>query len=191
MISFKKMLRLLVVVFLVHISADALSQKTDSLKCWCKGDKLKWSDFRGKESENKGSYLKAISAIGLLPTSFEKNDLLDYQIKVVFRRYHSWNTDTAKHLLIHEQIHFDIAEFTARKLRKAIQGIKEAIPKPSEKDFDEVFELLYLENVNMQRKYDEDTLHGILANSQIDWEKKVSLELKKLEKYASTSADCK
>ena len=178
------------IVFFVHISLDILSQDADSLKCWCKNDKLKWSDFRGKKPEDEDSFLGARTAIGIIPLAFRKDDALNYQVKVVVRRYDSWKTDTAKHLLIHEQLHFDIAELTARKLRKAIEGLRRTIPKPTAQDFRAVIQKLFGEDANMQAQYDKDTVHGIIAESQIKWEKKISLELKNFEKYASRRADC-
>lgn len=62
---------------------------------------------------------------------------------------------------------------------------------PTEEVFNTVIQKLYLENASMQRKYDEETVHGVIADSQIKWEKKISSELKSLEKYASTPADCR
>jgi len=187
----RKMLRLIVViVFFVHVSLDTLSQDTDSLKCWCSRDKLKWDDFKGKITDNGSSYLSAGTAYGLIPVRTRKNDLLSYNIKVVFKKYVSWKTDTADYLLAHEQLHFDIAELYARKLRKAIQDVPKTNRNPTEEVFNIVIQKLYVENASMQRKYDEETIHGVIAESQLKWEKKIALELKNLEKYASTSADC-
>lgn len=186
-----RMLRLFVIiVFFVHVSLDTFSQNNDSLKCWCNGDKLKWDDFKGKIPDNGNSYLSAGTGYGLIPVRTRKNGLLSYNIKVVFKKYASWKRDTADYLLAHEQLHFDIAELYARKLRKAIQDVSKTNQNLTEEVFNTVIQELYLENARMQRKYDEETINGIIAESQIEWEKKISLELKKLEKYASTLADC-
>jgi len=174
----------------VQVSADALSQNTDSLKCWCNKDKLKWDDFKGKIPDNGDSYLSAGTGYGLIPVRTRKNDLLSYNIKLVFKKYESWKKDTAEYLLAHEQLHFDIAELYARKLRKAIQDVPKTNRNPTEEVFNTVIQKLYLENASMQRKYDEETIHGIIAESQIKWDKKISLELNNLEKYASTRTEC-
>jgi len=187
-----KMLRLLITVFFAQVSWEGLTQDTDSLKCWCRNDRLKWSDFAGKKPENDASKinLHATSAFGIIPILSSKNDILTYQVKVVFWRYDSWKTDTAKYLLNHEQLHFDMAELTARKIRKAIQGIPQKISRPTEQDFDVAIQKLFDEDAIMQDEYDNDTVHGIIPESQIKWEKKISVELKNLEKYMSTPADC-
>jgi hypothetical protein len=188
-IRMEKKLRLIIVIVLfVHVSSATLSQDIDSLKCWCR-DKLKWDDFKGK-IPNGGSHLSAGTSYRLIPIRTRRNDLLSYNIKVAFKKYQSWKKDTADYLLAHEQLHFDIAELYARKLRKAIQDVPKTNRNPTEEDFNTVIQKLYHETASMQRKYDEDTMPGIITESQIEWEKKISLELKNLEKYASTSADC-
>jgi hypothetical protein len=189
---FHRMLKVvIVVVFVFHFSTDVLSQTTDSLKCWSNVDKLKWSDFRGvKPKDARSSYLKAASAIRITPIPFRKDDILYYKVKLVFRKYEAWKTDTAEYLLAHEQLHFDIAELSVRKLRKAIKDITEAIPNPTSEDFFPAIEKTYVESAGMQAAYDEDTAHGVITESQAAWKKKVCLELKKLEEYASTPADC-
>lgn len=188
---FKMMLRLILIVLFVHISGAILSQDSDSLKCWSRTNKLKWDDFKGKVPyDGDRSYLSAVSSLRLIPIRTNKNNLLSYYIKVVFRKYDSWTIDTAKHLLSHEQLHFDLAELTARKLRKAIQGVSEINQNPTEEDFNSVIQKLYIESANMDAMYDKETIHGIDRKSQLEWQQKVCLELKKLEKYASTPTDC-
>jgi hypothetical protein len=186
----KKFKLIVVIFFLVHASSPSFSQDTDSLMCWCSRDKLRWDDFKGKLPDNMSSHLSAATAYTLIPVPTKKNNLLSYDIKVVFKKYESWKTDTSNNLLAHEQLHFDIAELYARKLRKAILDVPKTNRNPTEEVFDVVFQKLYLETASMQRKYDEDTIHGVIPESQKEWEKKISLELKNLEKYASTNANC-
>jgi hypothetical protein len=179
-------LRLMAVVFVTHLSSDLLSQGTDSLKCWSSTDQLKWSDFKGEPPGDGNSYFRALSWCRVEPILIRKNKGFSYRIKSVFNRYKSWKTDTAGYLLAHEQLHFDITELLARKLRKAI----EAAPDPTGEAFDPVIQKLYQECAYMQDAYDEDTAHGIIAESQAAWKKKVCLELEQLKEYASTPADC-
>ncbi|AYB34303.1 DUF922 domain-containing protein [Chryseolinea soli] len=181
------MLRLMAVVFVTHISSDLFSQDTDSLKCWSDTDKLRWTDFKGKAPGNGNNlYIRAQSWVRVEPILVEKNNAFSYRVKSIFQRYKSWKTDTADYLLAHEQLHFDLTELLARKLRKAIQ----AAPDPTGESFDPVIQKLYQECADMQAAYDKDTAHGIIAESQASWKKKVCEELKKLKEYASTPADC-
>jgi hypothetical protein len=182
-----KMLRLIAILFVTHLSSDLLSQDTDSLKCWSSTDRLRWSDFRGKPpGDGNNLHLRAVSWSGVEPILVEKNTGFSYRVKSVFKRYNSWRTDTANYLLAHEQLHFDITELLARKLRKAIQ----AAPDPTGESFAPVIQKLYQECADMHDAYDKETAHGIIAGSQAKWKKKVCLELKQLKEYASTPADC-
>lgn len=186
------LLRLIVIIFGAHVSSDVLSQNSDSVKCWSEKDRLKWSDYKGKISSNPdSSYLHAVTWCSYNSKPFRKNDILSYHVALVFKKYKSWKRDTAKNLLAHEQLHFDIAELYARKLRKAIRGVSETISNPTRQDFTFVIQKLYLENAAVQNKYDNETVHGVIAESQVAWEKKICLELKKLKDYASKPEDCK
>ncbi len=181
----------IILVSVFRFSTDVLSQTTDTLKCWNSEDKLKWSDFRGvKPKDRSSSHLKAASAIRIIPTPFMKNDILSYKVKLVFAKYEAWTTDTGGYLLAHEQLHFDIAELSVRKLRKAMLGITKVNPNPTSKDFFSVIERAYLETSNIQAAYDEETAHGVITESQAKWKEKVRLDLKELQDFASTPADC-
>jgi hypothetical protein len=43
---------------------------------------------------------------------------------------------------------------------------------------------ILLNKKEIQRQYDEETLHGIINSTQKEWEEKVHIELLELEKYA-------
>ncbi len=185
-------LRLIVIIFAAHASTNGLSQNTDSLKCWCANERLEWDDFKGKVPEDEySSNLRALTAYRFVPLRIEKNGMLGYRIQLVFKKYESWKTDTASDLLAHERLHFDIAELSARKLRNGIQHIMVTVPNPKPQDFALLIQKLYAEDADMQTAYDDDTIHGIDAQSQAWWEEKVCSELNKLKSFESTSKDCK
>src|SRR5258708_7210019 len=99
----------------------------DTVKCWSSTDKLKWSDFRGSvPSIGLSSSDKAACSSMPRPYPLQENDsTYTYNVKAVFYRYTSWAKvkDTTKYLLAHEQLHFDITELYARKMRKAFKGL--------------------------------------------------------------------
>jgi len=186
------MLKLILIIFATLISSDVLCQNSDSLKCWSDKDKLKWSDFKGRIPDNADSLnLYAVAPCRLHAIPVRTHDVLSYHTTLVFLKYDAWARDTAKYLLAHEQLHFDIAELHARKLRMAIQEISKKIKNPKAQDFLPVIQKLYLENRNMQDEYDQQTYHGVITDTQQEWQKKIFLELNKLKAYTSTAADCK
>jgi hypothetical protein len=178
-------------ILIYHVPSDLYSQNSDSLKCWSNIDRLRWCDFKCKIPENgENSYLTAITSYRLIAIPFRNEDLLNYDVKLFFKKFESWTRDTTDYLLSHEQLHFDIAELYARKLRKTIQGLLEVTQRPTENDFESVIKKIYAENKNFQREYDEATIHGLDQEAQKKWTEKICLELERLKAYTSTLSDC-
>lgn len=84
-------------------------------------------------------------------------------------------------MLRHEQGHFDITEIHARMLRKALSQLEDPCKdkKKIESLIDEQNNALQAE----QKEYDDKTNHGLNADEQEEWEKKIKQRLKDLEKY--------
>ena len=185
------MLKMTLFFFLLQISINLIAQNTDSLKCWSSRDKLTWNDFRGKIPESN-DYGNAATWYKLNAIPELKNGRLDYIVTLSFKRYESWTTDTSSQdMLLHEQLHFDIAELYARKLRKAIQNVARSIRQPTSKDFVPLIQKLYAENSRMQEEYDKNTIHGVDLKAQKNWNKKVFFQLEELKNLASTIQNCK
>jgi predicted secreted Zn-dependent protease len=83
----------------------------------------------------------------------------------------------------HEQLHFDIAELSARKLRKKLSELKltrERYAKQIQTAYDEVIEA----GEAMQKAYDEETAHGLLRDEQERWAAEVKREMDALKSFA-------
>jgi hypothetical protein len=100
----------------------------------------------------------------------------------------SWSKDKKSNsLLKHEQLHFDIAELTTRKLRQAYSTHVSYDIEATSLFIDSVFNRYSkIEFDSINALYDTETNHGIIETKQKVWETKITSELKKLEKYAST-----
>ncbi|RZK15774.1 MAG: hypothetical protein EOO56_22100, partial [Hymenobacter sp.] len=96
--------------------------------CWQPGRPLVWSDFRAKTFPKSAPFtarkMAAISAVAPFLTPITERGVPTYRVDCVFLRDSSWvNNEAIKTAadqagtLAHEQIHFDIAELAARKLR--------------------------------------------------------------------------
>jgi hypothetical protein len=160
---------------------QASSAGTDTLKCWSSSDKLTWSDFKGKA--DTGSMFTAVCPSTL--TSYP-DSTHEYRVKAVFYRYEAWSKTTSEHSLAHEQLHFDITELFARKLRVKIKEFKGA----HDSTFAAMINGLLADLRVQQTVYDEETVHGVIKKSQQEWMKKINKELESLNEYASTSQDC-
>lgn len=96
----------------------------------------------------------------------------------------SWIKPTKKseELLIHEKLHFDIAEVYARKIRQAFED--SALNKT---DVDVwikgIYRKIFEDCRNAQKQFDEDTNHSIVKAEQIKWFKKVNDALEQLDRW--------
>lgn len=87
-------------------------------KEWSEDDVLVWEDFRNI-SENDEAKTAMFGAVTVVTYDyvFLKNGSLSPPV-VLFDKLQSWTCETDSLLLKHEQIHFDIHEVNARKIRK-------------------------------------------------------------------------
>ncbi|PIQ34151.1 MAG: hypothetical protein COW63_04235 [Bacteroidetes bacterium CG18_big_fil_WC_8_21_14_2_50_41_14] len=148
---------------------------------WRESEKLTYDDFQGQLPaliyHNEGA---------VATTSVIMKDIADYtdsnvviNIYAVFDCEKSWIFDNIKNekVLNHEQRHFDITEYYARKLRSEIKDL----PR---------INLLMQININecdiMQDLYDRDTNHGNDSISQQYWNQKVDSLLTSMKEFRNT-----
>jgi len=84
-------------------------------------------------------------------------------------------------VLAHEQLHFDITELHARKLRYNIDTFKFSIDIKSEMNNLQIKANQELEA--MQKQYDNETNYSINVDVQKKWQIFIQGELKKLDAY--------
>jgi|GEM_PF-4015392 len=138
----------------------------------------------------------AASVILLQPITYPigKNKYY-YNISALFSKTDSWMIIKSKDILEHEQIHFDIFELHARKMRKhLVETIKHNISKGTYEsisdDLAPGFEKLYNELNEMQLEFDRQT-GAITANNapitaiNAQWKNKLRNAISLLSKYAS------
>src|SRR5436190_4980330 len=85
---------------------------------WSINRKLTWNDFHGFASSY--SQADAATAIHISARPFYHKKKLYYDVNAYFIPNQSWFRTKSAALLRHEQLHFDIAELYARKVRKKI-----------------------------------------------------------------------
>lgn len=108
---------------------------------------------------------------------------LRFSVHTYFYPKKSWVDSLRKTpaLLKHEQLHFDISELYARKLLKAL---KEYVAMRNIRvDLREIHQEIEAERKFLQNQYDKETRHGTDNPAQLQWEKTIQNELKKLENY--------
>ena len=175
------MYKLISILFLVFCSPPSENQLV-----WDAEYRLSWSDFRGEPQDDMDAV--AITASGL-SSSFSARttttDLVDYRSIVIAHFYpdKSWYKQGMVNdiVLAHEQLHFDITELNARKLRKRIAESNFSINIKSEMNrlVDQANEDLE----TMQEMYDSQSNYSMDVESQKKWQLYVMDELKRLSNY--------
>ena len=120
------------IFFLIcFISLMNFSFVKDEFILWQENKKLKIQDFKADNKDtikvNRQQFLGAISAIRIEYSSFQrnKNSVPDFSIKTYFDPNESWMLLKNDYVLQHEQIHFDLTELYARKMRKSIESLRQ------------------------------------------------------------------
>jgi hypothetical protein len=157
---------------------------------WNEAKKLDLTDFKAivKPLDAKGINMAACCATSIYMES-QKNFRLIWDgkinnVKIIsfFDCGRSWfdKNYLYNNILEHEQIHFDITELIARRLRKEVY-FKPLSLKVLQAKYNKS-----LEDLNkIQTKFDSDTNHGILHNRQIEWNRHIQEELSSLSQYAN------
>ena len=163
-----------------------LVPKNDEAVAWREDLKLQWNDFKGKPDNSKSAV--AITASGITfgyAINETENRVTDFEVTATAHFYpdKSWYkpervNDT---ILDHERLHFDITEWHVRKLRLRIGQLK---PNNQVRgQLDKLYQEAVRELQATQKLYDAETDHSRKLEQQLLWQKKVAMELKKLEKF--------
>ena len=174
-------------IFLV-ITFGVQAQMPDTRINW-NPTPLTWQDFSGEPdpanrfhaNTNTGiSYSWSMKQIG------EEVEFI-YDVRSFFIPEKSWVKPgkTSDHLLVHEQLHFDISELHARKLRKAMYDFDVKKEKNIKPALQAIYKRTEGERHNMQKKFDAETRHSMNVEAQLKWQNYIQEELKKLEEFSS------
>ena len=171
----------ILLTFLLFCPSTYANPGDKDIIVWNKQSTLSWNDFRGRPDKT-GEHI-AMSKCGI--TMEQSSYSLPYG-KPVYSFYayfvpqSSWYypQKVTQETLAHEQLHFDIAELFARKLRAQFDRVQIA---PNEAK--EIFDNTYKAYRQMQELYDSETRNGNLEPEQKKWRSKIGLALKKLSSY--------
>lgn len=149
---------------------------------WDKNVRLKWSDFVGRPDTS--SKWMAVCPASIYVKGFMDKGLPNFLVTNSFIKNDAWTKDSLSVVILrHEQLHFDIAEVYARKIRKAIDSLRRQKVKDIEAYSVEIKQLLKMRH-ETDSLYDEQTAHGVYGNKQSVWNQKILKELEALKDYA-------
>ncbi|HEY9185035.1 MAG TPA: DUF922 domain-containing protein [Salegentibacter sp.] len=171
-------------ILLLFAVENSFSQKEEKIE-WEEGLKLSWADFKATPKQGVAFEANTNSGISFSWSySTESGQpVLKYEVITNFFPQLSWVKPGKEddYLLGHEQLHFDISELYARKLRKAIDEYE--LGRNIRRDLNRIYEGIEKDRVTMQNLFDLETKHSTDKEAEAKWRKFIKEELKKLSAY--------
>jgi hypothetical protein len=184
------MKRILLLSFALSLCVLGYSQKAEKVNLkrlkndtivWQKDSLLSRPDFKGRVT----AQWAGCASTFLMVTPVETNGNMLFSVRAVFIKSKSNIIKTSDYILKHEQLHFDICELFARKLRKTMSEtdftkVKNIVPQ-----IQSMYNKVNAEYVRYEEKYDNETNHGENPAKQKLWSDDVANQLKDLDKYST------
>lgn len=154
----------------------------DQVIHWEESNPLSWNNFIGRTKS--GSSISALTASAIEYAYECKGNSIDVTVKAIFIPEESWVKADAMndYVLGHEQLHFDITEIYARKLRKELESKLTTCRDISR--IESIASVVIKEWKKEQAKYDADSRHSMDKELQALWEEKVFNDLELYKDYA-------
>lgn len=150
---------------------------------WQADKRLYWKDFKGKVPSGAGAAATTASGISYQFSTNHKNGkmFVDYEVSAFFYPTKSWYKPKICNevTLVHEQLHFDISELFARRMRKKMAETQFT------KNIKAEVKVIYrktLKNLNdFQNRYDNETDYSRNVPQQKVWIQKIEKALNESE----------
>ncbi len=154
---------------------------------WTSGYQLNWEHFKG--NPDHGSKYAALTKIdmSIRQGPLLRKDSIELIISTELMTDGSWvkPQNRTKLILVHEQGHFDIAEYHARRLRKELLEMTPMKAETLSEDVDRIFDRIFEEKQQMQRDYDRDTDHSLKLDKQLEWQTRIAYLLDSLSDHSA------
>ena len=159
-----------------------VDNSTEDKILWEKAKKLKWDDFQGKPDLRESDIViaKTKSSIEIVESSYE-DDVPVFKIHCFFLKKESWTVVDDKYTLSHEQLHFDISEIYARKIRKKFDNLNKNKVTTLE-IYQKAYDSLIDDNNRYNELYDSEVYFN--DENQKKWYIKIANELEELNEYS-------
>jgi hypothetical protein len=149
------------------------SNLSDDLIEWSKENRLQWKDYKLRNLKRRNDGM-AITTVRISARGYLEEEVPDFVVKAIFVKSDSWTSDsTDMALLSHEQLHFDIGELYAQKIRLKIDELK-AEGELSAKVYRGAINNLITLFKAYSGQYDNETNHGTNRERQLVWEKRMN-----------------
>lgn len=168
-------LKHLAVTLFVLTVASLTAQEPEAL-LWSASRPLSWSDFKGSPLKTAWAAATTASGISYEYTGREgKNGYeLEFTIAAYFYPEKSWYQPKLcdSVVLSHEQLHFDISELYARKMRQLVA--KTRFTGNAREEVKAIYRQILGELAAFQSKYDHETNYSRDTGMQLAWNRKIA-----------------
>lgn len=164
----------IILAFIFAFSSPMFAQ--ENFIKWNEGQSLQWPDFAGNVNEGSSFAAESFAEVKYNYTFNSPNDFY-FDVYASFDKNTSWCRSQCKSpaLLKHEQLHFDIAELYARKIKEAFYHFRYS--KNFRNEIEQLFSQKKAEYHLVQMKYDDETNHSLNKQRQREWENFIANEL--------------
>ena len=166
--------------FLVGMGALNAQEEYETI-AWSEDRKLTWEDFKDKAPKNARAAATTASGITYQFSTSGTRDkmVIDYEVSTFFYPNKSWYQPQLCDSLIlsHEQLHFDISELFARRMRERLETgtFTQNVKAEVKSIYREILEELEA----FQDLYDNQTNFSRDMEQQLLWNAKIETALKK------------
>jgi len=150
--------------------------------------RLVWSDYRARNPA--GADEAAMTALSLAWGFHCTGDVFTFRVAATFFPERSWvdpmiftQPGSALQTLQHEQLHFDITEVYARRMRQFFATLDRPCSR-TEEALTRLAERFISDEADAQRRYDRDTANGRDGAGQNRWNREIGEGLKALASFA-------
>ncbi len=169
------------------LSAQSLKKLNNDTVIWQSNYTLTMADFKGKVSANKALGGQVMSGIVFFVR--EREGTPYFVIEAIIVKSKSFIRDSSFYALNHEQMHFNITEIFARKLRMRLTKLNFAKVSNIQRKLQEQYNKIGAELSAYQDRYDRETEHGQNPAKQKIWNEKIQQELLELNEFELTEVN--
>ena len=168
--------------------AHAQANTTGGTRHWSASQPLVLADFKGRP--HPGEAHAALTSATIVAQVACKGGQFTGHVQAAFDPSTSWWREPATmtpKLLRHEQLHIDITEVYARRLRQKLAGVHFPCAQLGP-ELERLSQGVYADWEKAEDQYDRDTNHGLKPALQAQWEAQVQQQLAELAAFADTEA---
>ncbi len=159
---------------------SGFSQELEETIPWESGKRLVWSDFKGPIPPDASAAATTASGISYSYSAnlWHHEVNLDFEVKTFFYPNESWYKPYLCDdvVLSHEQLHFDIAELFARKMRLKLE--RTSFTKNVKQEIKKIYQETLKELSDFQELYDWETNFSRNREGQAKWNARIAEALK-------------